>query len=168
MRRPMVTCSRYRTLLAVSKLNGAPKIRCSLRSCGVNATTLSLPGPRRCYASGAGSKVTEVEKILQDTIQVCISPSWRHCCMGVTCKMDGNYGGGEEQRSRIETGRTLNPSVISLVRFTNAHNVGLVRASGAISVSGIACSSRSPSCIFTSKNTRAHICLVLFCVFTSR
>ena len=66
----MMTWTRNRNLLGALKLKGIAKPRTSLRSWGASVTGLSHPAPRRCYASGSESSITEVEKILLDTIKV--------------------------------------------------------------------------------------------------
>lgn len=68
-----MTCPRYRRLLTPLKLNDLSGPCYPLRPCGFRAVTLSQPGLRRCYASATESSVTEVERILLDTIEVCIS-----------------------------------------------------------------------------------------------
>ncbi|KAI1797014.1 S-adenosyl-L-methionine-dependent methyltransferase [Ganoderma leucocontextum] len=65
----MMTCFRYRRLLAALNLNGVPTPRYPLRPCGFSAATSSQRSHRRCYARGTESSITEVEKILLDTIK---------------------------------------------------------------------------------------------------
>ncbi|TBU50338.1 S-adenosyl-L-methionine-dependent methyltransferase [Dichomitus squalens] len=65
-----MTWTRNRRLVNALKLERFAKPRTSLRSMGVSmVANLSPFVPRRCYASGPESSVTEVEKILLDTIK---------------------------------------------------------------------------------------------------